>query len=186
MLQPGASAETDHLVKELLDRWDTLEVKYGWTFPIRISAALVANDTDFRERLATIGGQGNEIGTANLLLWPRGGEIRQRSLQAYSPYGKLGSSDTAALRSLLSDKLLPIIDIAAPDWRKRLNDALAETGTGRLITVPDSQHDLCAAAVEIVGSPVDVGDYHFYPTVEAYRVLSDSRIALDLSLRERT
>src|SRR5262249_44974081 len=117
VLQPGASTDTDQLVKELLNRCEMLEVKYGWSFPIRISAALVVNDTSFRERLAIIGGQGNEIGTANLLLWPRGGEIRQRSLQAYNPFGELGSSDTAALRSLLSDKLLPIIDMAAADWR---------------------------------------------------------------------
>src|SRR5262249_41654593 len=57
MLQPGASSDTDHLVKELLDRWDTLEVKYGWAFPIRISAALLANDSNFRDRLEAIGGQ---------------------------------------------------------------------------------------------------------------------------------
>lgn len=185
VFRTGATLETDRLVRELLDRWNTLDAKYGLRLPVRISAALLAMDPSFSDRLSLIGGKGNEIGTVSLLLWSRGGEVRQRSLQTYNPFGELGSSDTAALRTLISDKVIATIDMAELDWRQKMNAALVHTGAVRLTSPAEGQQQLRTTAVELVGIPIEVDTYHFYPTVEAYRLLANGRIALDLSIRER-
>src|SRR5207248_513352 len=127
--------------KELLNRWDDLEGKYGLALPVRISAALLATDPTTREQLTLIGGQGNELGTISLLLWARGGEVRQHSLQTYNQYGRLRRSDPAVLRGLIADTMTPTIDIGAVDWRPQLSAALAQRGMARLTATAPAQRD---------------------------------------------
>ena len=162
-----------------------LEAKYGIALTVRTAAALTASDAGLGPRLATVGGGGNEIATAELMLWPRGAELRQRALQSYNPFQPQALTDAALARTLLLDDFVPTIQLADPEWQTQLAEALAERGLARLTADKSEESRLRTEAVRLIGEPVDVDFFQFFPTLEAFKYSEDGGATLEFSLRER-
>jgi superfamily II DNA or RNA helicase len=187
LLRPGASPVSDTLTVSLLDRWQGIEARHGIAMPVRIAAALCAGMADLRDELVSMGGQpGSEVGTASLLLWPRGGEIRSAALQSYNPFRRVALTDSMLARSLLVDGRLPIVRFGEERWKQRLDQALAAGGQVRLIATSREREVLRQAAVQLLAEPIEMNYLRLYPVIEGWRELADGSPALDLSVRERT
>jgi hypothetical protein len=184
LVRPAAGPETDLLTLDLLRAWQSLEEKHGVALPARLAVAAVVLTTGLHRRLAGVGGTGKEILTAQLLLWPAGGELRQRALQSYNPFRSEPYVDSALARLLLFDMRLPIVEFGVPNWATQMADALATHGVVRL-TTRHSERALKAALIGALGSPVVSGFLQFYPMVEAIRTLESGHLAIDILLRER-
>jgi hypothetical protein len=183
LVRPGATAQSDHLTFLLLKAWQSLEEKYGISFPCRLAAALIGLTVRIPE-LTAFAGAGREIVTAGMLLWPWGGELRQHALQSYSPYRASTMVDAALARVLLFDSRLPIVVFDSPDWESQTIRALATRGSVRLVTRETNQSWRTHIA-RLLSAPIVSGFLQFYPMIEATRLLSDGRLAIDMLLRDR-
>jgi hypothetical protein len=184
LVRPAASPDSDRLTLELLRAWQRLEEKHGVALPSRLAAAAVVLTTPLRQSLADLGGGAREILTANLLLWPAGGELRQRALQSYNAYRTQPFVDAALARLLLFDARLALVEFGTPDWHRLMTEALALHGIVRL-TTRHGDARWRAALFAVLSAPITSGFLQFYPMIEAMRTLDDGRFAIDLLLRER-
>ena len=184
LVRPGTSPASDALTLDLLRAWQVLEEKYGIALPVRLATAVIAADPALRARLADLGGPDKEILTAGILLWPSGGELRQRALQSYNPFRRSPVADPALARQLLFETRLSVVNSGDPDWLAALQTELAARGAVRLAT-SRSDASWRAAIAGLLSEPIVSGYLHFYPMIEATRVLEDGRLAIDLVLRDR-
>jgi hypothetical protein len=184
LVRPGSNATSDQLMLELIKAWESLEERYGVALPARLAAPAIVLTTNLGPRLAAMGGAGNEILTAQLLLWPTGGELRPKALQSYNPYRPEPYVDSALGRLLLFDLRMPVVEFGSPQWVRHMNEALASHGVVRIVAQP-SERAWKAAIIGTLGTPVVSGFLHFYPMVEAIRTLESGHLAIDILLRER-
>ncbi len=186
LLRPAASPATDQLTLELLEAWSAAEANYGMGLPVRVAAALGAMDQRLSERLRqAAGAPGIEIGTANLLLWPRGGELRLGALQSHNPYRRSPLTDAMLARCVLLDGRTPTIDLSDADWGNKLESALASGGEARLRADASDARRLRAELVRLLAKPIEVGYLRLYPALDGLRREDDGRLAAELSVREQ-
>ena len=108
LLRPAVSPATDALTLAMLHYWRGVEGRHEIALPVRVAAALCGGSSRFREQLAAAGGEaGSEIGTANLLLWPRGGEVRLGALQSHNSFRAAALTDSALARVILLEGRVP-------------------------------------------------------------------------------
>jgi hypothetical protein len=192
LLRPGASAETDRLLHNLLLCQDALEARYGLSVGLREYAYLAAVlRDDVRHTLERIElvREGASVSTLVQVLagfiWPRGSEIRERVLQSRNRWRDTYFTDPALARALLLDSLPPTISLSDTNWRIHLQHALLAVGTVRLAAAIGDNDILREALLEIVGTPLHLGPLHIYPTLD--RVEQDARCwTATLALREVT
>lgn len=182
-VRPGATADTDRVTLSLVDAWNRIEETYGVGLPLRVAAAAVVLTTRMND-LTALSGPGGEIETAARLLWPRRGELRQRALQSYNPFRPSPLVDAALVRLIFFEDQRPMFSMNEGEWKKLAADALAAHGVARLLISPDDANWRAAVAQFLV-EPVTSGFLQFYPMIEATRVVSQGRLALDLVLRDR-
>ena len=186
LLRPGASAATDALVADLLDLWDWAEQACGIVLPVRVAAALCAADPGLRPRLAAaVGAAGSEVGAANLLLWPRGGEVRLGALQSHNPFRPAVLTDAALARATLTDGRVPVVRLSDADWHVRLSEALAQGGEARLVAAPDDAGRLRREIVRLLAAPIMADYLRLYACVDGMTRLPDGGVAADITVRER-
>jgi hypothetical protein len=184
LIRPGADASSDQLTLDLIRAWEALENRHGLALPVRIAVPAVLMTTRLSTGLAALGGAGNEISTAQSLLWPSGGELRQKALQSYNPYRAEPYVDSALARLLLFDLRLVTVEYGAPNWATVIVEILGRDGAVRLL-VPQRERTWKAEIIRSLSAPVVSGFLHFYPMVEAVRTLTSGNISVDLVLRER-
>jgi DEAD/DEAH box helicase/Helicase conserved C-terminal domain len=184
LIRPGTSPESDALTHDLLREWQSVEERYGIALPVRLATAVVAANPSLRTRLASLGGTGKEILTAGILLWPAGGELRQRALQSYNPFRRSPVVDAALAHHLLFETRLRLVSDDGPNWLSQLRDELALHGTVRLATSRGND-SWRTQVLHLLSEPIVSGYLHFYPMIEATRVLEDGRLAIDFVLRDR-
>jgi hypothetical protein len=173
LLRPGASADTDLLLHDLLKRWDSLEARHGVAIGLREYAYIAAVlQADVGQRLKALKLVGPAEPTSRLvqilasLLWPRGPEIRQRALQSYNPYREVGFADAALARALLFETPPPIVSLTEPDWLETLQAMLSSEGSVRLTAPIGKEAALRAAILDIVATPIEVEALHLFPAIE--------------------
>jgi hypothetical protein len=186
LLRPGASAETDALTVDLLDRWTTAEDRCGVAFPVRVAAALCAVDPALGARLRSVGEAGSEIGTANLLLWPRGGELRLGALQSYNPYRAAALTDALLARRILIEGRVPIVALDDPDWEALVREALSAVGEVHLKATSDDVGRLRGEITRLLGSPVDAAYLRLFPCLDGLHREANGSMVAEFSIRERT
>jgi hypothetical protein len=184
LIRPGADASSDRLTLDLIEAWEALENKHGLSLPMRIAVPAVLMTSRLSAGLAALGGAGNEVLTAQSLLWPSGGELRQKALQSYNPYRAEPFVDSALARLLLFDSRLATVEYGVPNWATATSEILARDGAVRLI-VPQSERTWRTEIIRSLSVPVVSGFLHFYPMVEAVRALASGNITVDIVLRER-
>lgn len=193
LLRVGISDDLDELLLELIRHWEALEARYGVSLGVREFCTIAIELPSIRSRLQTIviaagaaqqSSVGDLVQVLNALLWPRGMEIRQKSLQSYNPFRTLRVTDPGLVRELLLRRSLPCVYLTDSLWKEKYAAQLAKYGTVELVVDRSKESMLRAAIVETVAKPVDVGYMQFYPMVERFERSSASS-KLTLSLRER-
>lgn len=190
LLRPGTSLESDELVFDLLNRWEELENRLGIVIGLREYSYIAVNfQFDVEDRLRKIGIITPDHTKQDLVqilagfLWPRGHEIRGRSLQTYNPYRTAHTTDPALLRALFFETIIPEISVEDPNWLDILKESLAEKGATR-IKCPIGQEESLKNAILLINStPIEVGPLHLYAALE--RLDHDGKMyILTVTLRE--
>jgi hypothetical protein len=193
LMRVGSGPELDALLNILLNRWKSIEAKLGLAVGLREFACLAAQDDQLVEPLkdfllaqvpGTKGTQNERIGLVGGLLWPRGAEIRQRTLQSYNPFRRARFTDPGLARAVLMSGLAPELRVEDENWRDGVASQLAQHGTVRLSAGKASTAELQSGLLELAAKPIDVAYLQFFATLERFEDYDD-RIAAILTLREQ-
>lgn len=174
LLRPGTDATSDQLLRRLLGTWEDLEHRFGLALGLREFCSIAVAMAEVRTELERIvmrasgaaAGQLDLVSILSGLLWPRGTEIRQRTLQSYNPFRERRVTDPALIRHVLLHPNMPSIDLKNADWHLQFAEQIADIGTVQLTVSRSSEHLVRSAIVQVVATPVDVGYLQFFPFVE--------------------
>ncbi len=183
-VKTGASNTTDELTRKLISFWDGLEAKYEVSLPVRLVASLADSDASIKNDLASVGGAGRELSTAERLLWARDGEIRQFGIQSYNPYRDAWTSDAGLARSVISGDPIEKVSTDSQEWEETIQVALVKRGIVAL-TSTAGMDGLMKTVVDLISRPVTVGYHNFYPVIDAYREGDGGSPEVVIALRER-
>jgi hypothetical protein len=187
LLRPGASADSDLILRDLISRRDSVAAKYSVGIPYRIAALLMTTiDSDLRERVAQLGGTARAASVADLLMWPEAGEVRAKSLQAFNPFKPTGVTDSSLVKDLLtstSDVVTVMLNDSA--WRAKAEAALVTHGSVRLAATRGGEADIRACLLPLLGEPISSGYLQFFATLESISRQPDGSVAAALVLREQ-
>ncbi|MDA8637292.1 protein DpdJ [Rhodospirillales bacterium] len=183
-VKTGASSASDEVTKQIFGFWDALEKKHQVSLPVRLLASVVDMDMAIKSSLANIGGVGKELSTAERLLWPRGGELRQYGIQSYNPYRDAWISDPGLARAVVSGNPVQVVSIDNSDWSIDVTEQLRNVGEVGL-TTSQSMRDLVKGVVDFISRPVTVRYHNFYPVIDAYRETPDGMPEIVIALREK-
>jgi len=128
---------------------------------------------------------GELIGVLGGLMWPRGLEIRQRTLQSYNPFRQRRLTDPALVRSLLVRESVPKVDATTTAWPEELAAALRTHGTAQLVAPLDVGRRMRQVVVQAMAKPVDIGYLQFFPVVERVDRLRGTCV-VTVSIREHS
>jgi len=194
LLRPGSTDQMDSLLARLALHWEDLEQRFGVAIGLREFCCIVVKIGGVRNQI--IATFGEVLGAApqdvvliamlSGVLWPKGIEIRQRTLQSYNPFRQRRLSDPALIRHLLLDPNLTVIRLAdeGEDWYSQFACAIAQHGIVQLAASRDADQRLRSAIVRIVSSAVDVGFLQFFPCIE--RIEKDeNEIRVVVTIREQ-
>jgi hypothetical protein len=194
LLRPGSTSALDHLMAKLIRHWEALELRFGIAIGLREFCCIAMRNRELRGEI--VGALGSPLGEnpqdANIvavlsgLLWPKGIEIRQRTLQSYNPFRSRRMTDPALIRHLLLDPNLVVIELRDDDtWYPKFADAIAKQGIAQVEAPHSASRRIRSAIVRIVSSAVDVGFLQFYPYLE--RIEQDEHaMRLVFTIREQT
>lgn len=191
ILKSGSNPKWDNFLALVLQTWDELEARFGVSIGVREMCFASLQILEIRAALnevVQIPGHGTFTDAENIqilggTLWPRGIEIRQRTLQSYNPFRGRRVTDPALVRALLLRDKNPPIHIDSPNWATCLAQALESAGTACLVGKRASDGLLRSILVRVLCSPVDIGFFQFYPVIERIE-RTDKETRVSLSLRE--
>jgi hypothetical protein len=174
LLRPGTDGTLDQLLRRLLGTWEDLEQRFELALGLREFCSIAVGLTEVRTELERMVRQASGAPTAQLdlvsvlsgLLWPRGTEIRQRTLQSYNPFRTRRVTDPALVRHVLLNPNMATINLENADWQLQFAEQIAETGAVQLTASRSSEHLVRSAIVKVVATPVDVGYLQFFPFLE--------------------
>lgn len=189
VLRLGSSPEWDRFLAMLMQEWDELEARFSVSIGVRemcFAALQIPRIRDELVSLLSVDGP-TTFSDAELIqilggsLWPRGIEIRQRTLQSYNPFRERRLTDPALVRSLLLEVKYPPIHIDSPDWQDELALVLETTGTACLVIERTKEVALRSALIQTLATPVDIGFFQFYPMIEGVeRMEKETKVLLTL------
>jgi hypothetical protein len=183
-VKTGASSTTDDMTKQLFKFWDALEEKHQICLPVRLAASLVGINSSVRAGLASVGGEGQELSTAERLLWARGGELRQYGIQSYNAYREAWISDAGLARAVVASGPIQVVSIDSMEWTGDATEALVKDGVVALTTA-ENMEGLIRNVVDFISRPVTVGYHNFFPVVDAYREGDSGTVELQIALKEK-
>jgi hypothetical protein len=194
LLRPGSTATVDHLLAKLTRHWEVLEQRFGIAIGLREFCCIALRNRGLRdevvEALGNLPGASPQnadlIAVLSGLLWPKGIEIRQRTLQSYNPFRPRRLTDPALIRHLLLDPNLAVIALTENDtWYPRFIEAIAQHGIAQLAAPRAATRQLRNAIVHVVSNAVDVGYLQFFPYLE--RIEKDEHaMRVVFTIREQT
>jgi hypothetical protein len=191
MFRTGTGPDSDKLLFKLVNEWEALESRFSLSIGLREFCYLALKLPDIRiDLISFLGNNASNDSDAELiqvlsgLLWPRGIEIRQRSLQSYNPFQLRRVTDPALVRTLLLGTNIAVVSITQPEWTVQVAKFLSDNGIVQLQADRNNEGLLRSAIINVIGRPVDVGYLQFFPVVERIeREETDTRVTL--SLREQ-
>ena len=164
LLRPGATADSDELIVDMLDQLVDIENQVKFALPFRVAAAVLASRENLKDRLVSIGeGRSTAIGVANLLLWPRKGELRMTTLQSYNPYRTSHLTDTLLARVVLVQNQIEPIMLDTEDWHNRISCALASDGEAILCAHSNQTKQLRVEIVNLISRSIETEHLRFFP-----------------------
>lgn len=175
ILTPGSGPDLDKALLAILNYWNECEEETGIALsPREIVFLLSKNDriaTAVRKLIARTLPMVREsevdiVQALGGLLWPRGVEVRQRSLQSYSPFRRRRLTDPALVRALLIDATVPEVDTRNANWQNETSRLLSQNGAVRLCDPDGNETNLGAALLVMSTTPIEVGFLRLFPGVE--------------------
>ena len=191
LLRAGMDRTGDELLRETRTRWQDLERRLGVAVDLRVFAYLAAASPDLGPRLAawigaaagTRPGVGETASALAGVLWARPAELRARVLDLFSPYRRVGTTDSALVRELLAIEDIPSVRFGGPRWEEETDVRLAEAGAVRLIAARAEEEALRAALFRLLATPVTVDVLQFYPTLDRIE-RDDADVCVTLTVQE--
>jgi hypothetical protein len=171
LFRPGSSADSDALLRLLLERWDAIDTAAGFAIDHRAVCAFLAQDPDVLaglRRIAAPRGESSPRSQSVLLslLWTRACARRPVSLRATNRF----VSDPPPTERTLLKGVLPsppeALDIDAADWRANLAIALRGWATARLHSTSNDVSALSGAVRELTVVPLEVDWLQAYAQVQ--------------------
>jgi len=193
LLGSGASEKLYALLDRLVKEWKSLEERIIFSIGLREFCAIAIELSSYRSDLLSMladAGRSNVldgelIGVLGGLMWPRGLEIRQRTLQSYNPFRQRRLTDPALVRSLLVRESVPKVDATTTAWPEELAAALRTHGTAQLVAPLDVGRRMRQVVVQAMAKPVDIGYLQFFPVVERVDRLRGTCV-VTVSIREHS
>jgi hypothetical protein len=188
VLRPGSSAETDSVLRDLVDRWSNQEARLGVEVDARVFAYACADDDSLDLALEEVAARAPgdlrqwRFGTVFSLLWPRGTAVRSQGLSFRSPYADSPLPDP----DLVADQLraqVPRVSLGSQTRADEISEHLRLSGHVELVGSTSERVQLRREAVTLVATPVDVGGLLLYPRVVGLKT-RPTETAVVLELRE--
>ena len=169
ILRPGSSHSTDLVLKNLLELWDEEERRLGIEIDARVFSYVASEDSQLDDALEHLDEAGQpsrqwRFNTLYSLLWPRGSNIRSRSLSSYNPYTDLPDSERLLISDCLSDQV-GVTSLTDSGWHEELVEKLRRESIATLRCEVQNLNDMNAAISEVVAQAIDVGFMLVYPRI---------------------
>lgn len=170
LLRAGTSPATDKLIHALVRRWREEEQRLGVELDARVYAFVQSASTELDHALGEVAtyvaGDRRQwrIDAIYSVLWPRGYQVRARTLGTYNPYAAMPPSDASLVLTQLGGQGMPV-DIEAVDWFAKAHEALRRDGQVTLVATVARTRRLAEAIRRLAAEPVDLGYLHLYPRV---------------------
>lgn len=188
ILRSGAGPATDSYLTSAIQRWKQEEERLGLEIDLRVicywlsqaeaidavisEAGIPAGEDRIAWRMSAIYG----------LLWGRGREIRQTSLQVRNQFSELPPVERLlVLDSIVDDRVR--ISVDSDDWMILATDLLSQ---GRLVTLTcvETKRALLGSALHaLITNPVETGYLQAYARLQGVRQ-TDSMLEADIELLE--
>lgn len=179
ILRPGSSSDSDAFFLNAVRLWDTEEARLGVELDARLLAYRLARSDNIDSALGLAGIDAPTVnpdqwrfGVIYGLLWPRGPQIRQSGLRAYSPFAELPVPDPLLLKSYLEEDA-GLIDLEAEGWKAECLHRLAAVGAATLVCPMAAATLLADALVFLATNPVQTDYLSVFSRVQAVRRVED-------------
>ena len=173
LLRPGSNTNTDALIRGIMQRWCDEEIRLGVEIePRALAYALSAEDfldqalggvlphgpgQDVRQwRFATIAG----------LLWARGTQARNHSLELRNPYAEVLSPERFLVVDALATEDIEVL-YGSEGWEEALTTSLIEAGRSVLSAPVETLESFRLSLLQLLSNPVDTGTLLLYPRFRA-------------------
>lgn len=174
LLRPGTSHALDLLLRRLLDAWEGLEHRFGLAIGLREFCFIALCLPNVKDEMTVLVTQASGASAQNAdliailsgMLWPRGMEIRSRTLQSYNPFRARRVTDPAIIRHVLLSPGMATVELERSDWYEVLVLQIAQSGLVQLVVHQGSETLMRSAIMRVIRAPVDVGYLQFFPFVE--------------------
>jgi hypothetical protein len=172
LLAPEIRVEHDHVVRRLLDLWDTAEACLGIELDPRELAVLAAEDQTVIDRGVAAGlfsaraPSGDRALALGPLLWPRALALHRQILSSWNPFRPAFPSEPALVRSILFDGAHTPVALEEENWWMRFAACLSEDGVARLAAPLTQARLLGEALLETQVQAMHVGHLQLYPVLE--------------------
>ena len=186
ILRPGATNESDALLRGLLRQWHESQERLGLEVDTRVVAYLGSadNDIDYAIGIHPRGTDAQQrqwrFNALAGLLWPRGLEVRAASLHSSNRFVELPPTDRSWVASALADPE-GRIEFGSEHWKDRVQATLGRDGNVILWADRSQRRRLATAIGTLLSDPVEVQHLHLYPRVAgARRARGSFEILIDL------
>lgn len=192
LIKPSKSVELCHFLHKIIGEWDAYESKFGLALGVREFSYLASKNEKVKNALIEIvdldgftinSGSGEVIRILESILWPRGIEVRQKSLDFYNPFRKKRLIDPKLVRYLISEKNIPKIYLIELDWVEKITLALSDVGVAQLLADKYSEKEVRRAIIQLIVTPVSVGYLQFFPNVDSFD-RNEKYLSVTFSIRE--
>jgi hypothetical protein len=170
LLKPGSTAQTDALVRRVLERWREEESRLGIEIEARPLTFALSGTDDLDQSLDAdclpIGAdQDRRAWRMNAiygLLWPRGTQARNHGLSLRNPYAEIPAPERFLVLDALGSSN-PVVRFGASQWRSDCEQALVRTSRISLVAADADLQAMQLALLSLMVTPLDVGSLLLHP-----------------------
>lgn len=187
ILRPGSSAQSDSLLRRVINDWQRAEEQLGVEIDARAIAHAMAErediDSAFRDTTLPPEPERRRWRSQTLMsmLWPRGWEVRSTALATYNPFSNLPPTDRWLMNRALQvteDE----VDVDRSDWPEVAELSLGRTGAITVVSTSGNLKRMRRALLQLLAEPVEIGYLLLFPRLVGVR--RKPRLAMRLSLEE--
>jgi ATP-dependent Lhr-like helicase len=168
ILKPGSSQTTDKNLTKLLVEWEKLEQIVSLELPINIASFILA----YKKHISTSDYEliFNDACAIQAVLWPRGAQLRQSSLQFYNPFRVDDNNRTERkLAAKLCVDRTRIIEVYELEWHDELHNELRHIGRVDLLIPSERHSELNTIIAMLHTKPIDTHGLLVYPRIISMR-----------------
>lgn len=173
LLRPGSNTATDTLIRSILQRWCDEEVRLGVEIEPRALAYALSADDSLDQALGGVLplGPGQDrrqwrFVTIAGLLWARGTQARNHSLELRNPYAEVLSPERFLVIDALATEAIGVL-YGSEGWEGALATSLIEAGRSVLSAPVEALESFRLSLLELLSNPVDTGTLLLYPRFRA-------------------